>query len=165
MLMGGADDPDFQAINPPNTLREKTAEGPKVDAEALLRAEQAIARLSGDYLELVEHDLDRLQAAFDAFRREPAEWRRNAEAVFQVAHDIKGQGGSFDFPLMTIIGDSLCRLLERISSGGPEVVDVIAVHIEAMRLVISQRMTGNGGPAGTKLLRGLEMVNAKVAGR
>ncbi len=164
--MGDRDDSEFQTFVPPNTLREKAdAPGAEIDAEALQRAEQAIASLAGDYLLLVERELEKLQAAFDLFRGEPDEWRRHSETLFQIAHDIKGQGGSFDYPLMTTIGGSLCRLLERIGSADREVQDVVALHVDAMKLVISQRMTGDGGEAGFKLLRGLEMVTTKVAGR
>jgi len=164
--MADKNDPDVEVIYPPDTLRKKTEGGPTtVDSAALERAERAIASLADQYLPQVEQDLERLRTALAALKDNPADWLSHSAAVFQVAHDIKGQGGSFNYPLMTIIGNSLCRFIERAASGSPAVIQVIGLHADALTLVIAQRMTGDGGAAGARLLRGLELVAGKVADR
>lgn len=40
----------------------------------------------------------------------------DVKKMFDIAHEVRGQGGSFDFPLITSIGDSLCRFLEPLDS-------------------------------------------------
>ena len=38
------------------------------------------------------------------------------------------------------------------------------VHVEAIRLIITQKMEGDGGPIGQKVVSGLSAVIKKVAG-
>jgi hypothetical protein len=80
-----------------------------------------------------------------------------------VAHDIKGQGGSFGYHLMTAVGNQLCRFIENCSTWGPAELDAVKVHIDAMKLVIAQRMEGDGGKVGENLVGGLQAVVAKLA--
>ncbi len=84
--------------------------------------------------------------------------------IFQIVHDIKGQGGSFGYQMMTEIGTHLCRFVESLESANPEEIGVVELHVDALRLVIADNMKGDGGAAGVSLFKGLEMVVAKVSG-
>ena len=161
-----ADKAKGQFVNPPRTLRSKVGIGGPgaVGPEALERAEQVISGLTDDYLQWVEEDLAKLQNAFDNLRAKKNGQKENLEAIFQVAHEIKGQGGSFGYELMTVIGDQLCGFVEDREAAGPGEIEVIDLHVGALRLVIAERMRGGGGTAGAKLLNGLRQVIAKVEG-
>jgi chemotaxis protein histidine kinase CheA len=158
-----SEQPEF--IQPPATLKDKvevTAGG--VDLDALEKAEALIAGLQGDYLAWGEGDLEKLQTTYQAVEAaDPADRRSKLQDVFSVAHDVKGQGGSFNYHLMTTIANQLCRFIEKlpqdVSKGQMEVVKV---HIDALRLVIAQRLDGDGGRAGNNLVRGLDAVINKV---
>lgn len=156
--------PEF--IQPPDTLSGKVqvTEG-GVDLDALEKAEALIAGLQGNYLEWVEGDLSKLQTTYQAaLDVEGAQRRAALGDVFSVAHDVKGQGGSFNYHLMTAIGNSLCRFIEKLPGDVSRAqMDAIKVHIDAMRLVIAQRLEGDGGKTGANLMRGLDAVKAKVA--
>ncbi len=43
-------------------------------------------------------------------------------------------------------------------------LEVVKVHVEAIRLIITQKMEGDGGPIGQKVVAGLGAVIKKVAG-
>ncbi|MGB0682992.1 MAG: Hpt domain-containing protein [Magnetovibrionaceae bacterium] len=160
-----SNEPKAEIIRPPNALKNKVREGGPgaVDVETLKKAEQVIENLSGDYLQWADEDLKRLGAAFLELKAQP-DSAEKLDRVFQISHDMKGQGGSFGYDLITIIGNSLCRFIEGLGDAKPkpEQIDVIAVHMQTMKVVISQRMQGNGGVEGTKVLKGLEMVVTKV---
>ncbi len=155
-----------QLIHPPNPLKMKVGVGGPgaVTPEALERAEAVIADLADDYLAWAEEDLTKLQAAMASLKAAEGDNSAEVEAIFQIAHDVKGQGGSFGYQLMTEIGDHLCRFLESLESANPAEIDVIGLHIDALRLVISEKMKGDCGKAGNSLYKGLEMVVAKVSG-
>jgi len=157
-------DDDVEIITPPNSLKSKvTVGGPgAVDPQALERAEKAIASMTDDYLDWVRQDLIKIDAAFDALRNAEGERKDELDAVFQLAHDIKGQGGSFGYDLMTALGNQLCRMIERLDHCDDDVIDAIGVHIDSMKLVIGQDLKGDGGAAGEKMLAGLEKVYEKV---
>jgi hypothetical protein len=75
---------------------------------------------------------------------------------------MKGQGGSFGYPLMTAVGNSLCRFLEKVDKLPDSALEVVAVHVDTMRVVISNKMEGEGGKMGDRLLNGLDLVVNKV---
>lgn len=153
-------------IQPPNPLKAKVGIGGPgaVNPETLERAEQVIANLADNYLEWVESDLVKLQEAFANLTSEPMKQRENLAAVFEICHDIKGQGGSFGYQLMTTIGHQLCQFLEDRESAGPEEVEAVRLHVDALKLVIAKRMKGDGGAEGVALLTGLQKVVTKLAG-
>lgn len=157
-------DKDHEVIQPPDTLKGKvsfSADG--VDLEMLEKAEQIVAGLQGSYLEWVQEDLKKLQALYDeAKAADTADRAALFKAIFNVAHDVKGQGGSFGYHLMTAVGNQLCRFLEAAPQAGEGELQVVALHIDAMRLIIAQRMEGEGGRQGEAMLRGLQAVVAKV---
>ena len=74
-----------------------------------------------------------------------------------------GQGGSFGYPLMTAIGTQLCRFIESATTWDAAHIGVIKIHIDAMRLVIGNKMAGEGGPVGANLVAGLAAVVAKLS--
>lgn len=157
-----------QFIQPPSQLKDKvsvTHDG--VDLEALEQAEKLIAGMQDSYLEWVEEDLAKLQSLYDAAEKAEGDDRRKLlDGIFAVAHDVKGQGGSFDYPLMTVIGNQLCRFIEK-QEGEVKAshMAVVKVHIDALRVVISQRMSGDGGKTGDGLVRGLNAAVAKTMGK
>ena len=155
-----------QVITPPAKLKEKVvAGGPgAVTPEVLEKAEAAISELTGNYLEWVEEDLGKIQEAYEALKPGVGAADNGAlDRVFQVSHDIKGQGGSFGYGLMTALGDRLCRLIEGMDQVGENEIEVIKLHIDTMRLVIAKRIQGDGGTMGRKLIEGLDQVVAKLA--
>lgn len=155
---------DHEIITPPNTLKNKVSFSTNgVDLDMLDKAEQIIASLQGNYLEWVVEDLNKLQAHYDRALAEPDNRQQAMADIFHVAHDVKGQGGSFGYHLMTAIGNQLCRFVENLPDCGPAELDVIKIHIDAMRLIIAQRLEGEGGVAGERMMAGLQAVIAKVS--
>jgi len=159
-----SDDESVKVITPPNTLKSRVREGGpgSVDLAALERAEAVIADLADSYLEWVEEDLEKIRRAHDALSANmdnPAEY---VDAVFQIAHDMKGQGGSFGYDLMTILGNDLCRFIEGKQAVTKTDLNVISLYIDTMKIVISKRMSGDGGAEGQKVLAGLAMVVKKI---
>jgi len=158
------DNDEIEIINPPNTLKNKVREGGPgaVDLATLERAEKAIAEMSDSYLEWVEEDLKRMDVAYKNLENAEEPLKEEAEAVFQIAHDVKGQGGSFGYDLMTVIGNELCRLIERTESFGSAEVQAIKVHVDALKIVIQTGMKGDGGANGQALVDGIRKVGDKL---
>jgi chemotaxis protein histidine kinase CheA len=158
-------DDEMEIINPPNTLKNKVREGGPgaVDLATLERAENVIAQMADSYLEWAQEDLVRMDGAYKALAAAAPPRKKESEQVFQIAHDIKGQGGSFGYDLMTVIANELCRLIERQDDFGDAKVQAIKVHIDAMKLVIQDRMKGDGGANGQALVDGIRQVGDKLS--
>ena len=160
------EDDKAQLITPPHSLKDKVGTGGPgaVGPEALERAEQVIANLADNYLEWVQTDLARIHTAWEALRAAKEGRKEILEEIYQVAHDMKGQGGSFGYNLITAVGNQLCRFIEGRQDANPAEVQAIKLHIDTMNLIIARRLEGDGGTEGAAVLAGLEQVVAKVAG-
>jgi len=155
---------NLEIINPPNLLKSKVKDGGPgaIDADTLARAEVAVAGLTDQYLEWVAKDLDKITSAYTELSSPDGDLATKLDDVFQISHDIKGQGGSFGYDLMTVIGNQLCRLIENSKPENSKLVEGIGVHINSMKLVIAQNIKGDGGKVGDKILSGLDLVYKKT---
>jgi len=156
----------IEIINPPNTLKSKIVVGGPgaVDPNTLERAEAVIAGMSDNYLKSVQDDMVRISSAFERLKNVAGDGSTQAiEEIFQISHDVKGQGGSFGYPLLTAIGNELCRLIEKMGNDiGSSEIEAVRIHIDAMKLVVSERMKGDGGKQGKTLLVGLQQMCDKL---
>ena len=161
-----ADDDEAQVITPPSQLRDRISTGGlnAVDMASIERAEQAISDMSASYLDWVVEDLEKLQGTFDRLLAGEGDRAKDMKKIFEVAHDMKGQGGSFDYQLITSVGNLLCRALERFDgSVKPEVENqAIRIHIDAMKLIIANKMSGDGGKEGEAIIHGIQQVAEKL---
>jgi chemotaxis protein histidine kinase CheA len=149
--------PRAQIAPPRNTLREKVGPPPTFDAEALARAEAALQSLSGEFEAWMAQEIDRISAARQAAREE-GYGEAQLAAIFACAHDIKGLGATFDYPLATLIAASLCRLIE--TRGGraraAQHVAVVDAHIDAIRAAVSAGIKTRDHAVGRELLETLQ---------
>ncbi|MCH7692381.1 MAG: phosphorelay protein [Proteobacteria bacterium] len=159
------DEPKAEVITPPDTLKKKVKTGGPgaVDGGTLERAEAVIADMTDNYVEWAAKDLAKIYQALDNLKAEKKDRKDALALIFQLSHDMKGQGGSFGYTLMTILGGTLCNFVEKLEDAGSVEIEVIQLHINAMALVIAKQMKGDGGKEGVQLLKGLGLVAAKVS--
>jgi len=127
----------------------------------LARAQAAVADLAKSYAGNTLTDLDRCNALLHAARAHPATRAASIKELYGIAHNIKGQGSSFGYPLVTRIGHSLCTLVrqERVFTDAD--LGFVQAHLDALRLILTKEIKGEGGDVGAKLAAHLEnMVKA-----
>jgi hypothetical protein len=130
--------------------------GPDDFGTAVANAQAAVAGLGEKYIGWVNDDLKRLDVAVAAVTD-----GSNADAlrqVYGVAHDIKGQGSTFGYHLITDIGQLLCRYAERAIERKHVDRMVIDAHVTALRTVIDNRIQGPAGELGREILDALKGV-------
>jgi chemotaxis protein histidine kinase CheA len=79
------------------------------------------------------------------------------QTCFDLTHQIKSMGGTFDFDLVSDIAASLCELLQDLQSRpvSAKARDAVERHIAALELVEAKKLRGDGGPFGRQLVTGL----------
>jgi chemotaxis protein histidine kinase CheA len=126
-------------------------------AAVLARAQAAVADLAKDYSGWALADVARARKALAAAGADPAARAAHIAELFRVAHDLKGQGASFGYPLVTRLGDSLCRLTrDRARSYESRHLDLAKSHLDAVQLVLTKEIKGEGGQVGTELVAKLK---------
>ena len=158
-------EPKAEVITPPDNLKKKVKTGGPgaVDLDTLKRAEGVIADMTDTYVEWAVKDLAKIHQALENLKAEKKDRKDALSQIFQLSHDMKGQGGSFGYTLMTILGGNLCDFVDKLENAGSAEIEVIQLHINAMGVVIAKEMKGDGGQAGVRLLKGLGLVAAKVS--
>jgi chemotaxis protein histidine kinase CheA len=150
----GPDDPIDTPSNPASDEAEAEGEGM---AAMLARAQAAVADLAKDYSGWALADVARARRALaNAVADEPGR-RGHIEELFRVAHDLKGQGASFGYPLVTRLGDSLCQLTrDRTLEYESRHLDLARSHLDAVQLVLTKEIKGDGGQVGADLVAKLQ---------
>lgn len=136
-----------------NGKPDETASDPEFGV-AVASAQAAVAGLADKYIGWVNDDLKRLDTAIAGVTD-----GHNAaalRAVYGVAHDIKGQGSTFGYHLITDISQLLCRYTERAIERQKVDRAVIDAHVEAMRTVVDNRIQGPAGELGREIIDALK---------
>jgi chemotaxis protein histidine kinase CheA len=156
---------DGQIIHAPHNLKKaKIGTGPaKLDPKAIERAERAVKSMEKDYAIWAQDDLAALEDAFARFRAKSDDPAASLRTMFRIALDMKGQGASFGYQMITRIADLLAAFLETHEALGPFDCEVVAAHLAAMRAVFAQEVRGDGGMVGTALVDSLNKLIDKAA--
>jgi hypothetical protein len=159
---------EVKYITPPVNLRQKqklagvtsTIDGVWLDA-----AERSMGNAKFDYLEAVAEDLARLQSAYDVAIKDQAGRVQRIQELYAIVQTIKGQGSSFGYPLISNVGAQLARFIEDCGDNLTDAqMEGVKVHVETLRLIMQQKMEGDGGPMGQKIVAGLALVIKKMTG-
>ncbi len=82
------------------------------------------------------------------------------EWIRDLALELKGQGGLFNYPLLTLYADVLKQLTEGLSEPSPRLHRIIGLNIEAIGVVIANRLSGPGGVLERKVAEALRDAHA-----
>ena len=149
-----------QLIQPPNTLRQKVGSGfGGIDAGAIAKAEEALAAMADQFGQWLQDEITKLDAAWSAIQSNgwtPA----TAEPLYFRAHDLKGLGGTYQYPLVTRLAGSMCRLLDDASTRMDAPLPLLEAHVLAIKAVVRDKIQTDEHPVGRALAEELE---AKVS--
>lgn len=126
-----------------------------LDASAIARAEAALKSLSSNFGEWMNDELAKLEAARDRIGAEGLN-PETAENLYFRAHDLKGLGTTYEFPLVTRIAASLCRILHDPATRTSAPLSLVEDHIEAIGKAVRAQIRTDADPAGRAMAESLE---------
>lgn len=146
-----------EVIDPRQAGQRAPLTQPVFSEDAVVRAEKTLEAMSGSFEQWLDADIAKLQAA--RLSATTAGWTDAAiEALWRAAHDLKGMGGTYGYPIVTQLAASLCRLTETdagkaASRANPGLIDA---HVDGLRAAVRDRIATDGDPVGGALVRALE---------
>jgi len=153
-----------QVIRPPNPLRAKVGGGfGGIDANAIARAEEALKAMSAQFGQWLNDEVVKLDKA-QADIRSQGYTPETAEALYFRAHDLKGLGTTYEYPLVTRIAASLCRMLDDADKRMQAPLAVVDAHIDAIKAVVRDKIQTDDHPVGRDLVETLEARAAEHLG-
>ena len=145
-----------QVFAAPTPLRDRL--GPRfgrIDPDAVAKAEAALRGLSSQFSEWLADEVGKLEAAREAIRGQGAS-DATLNKLYTHAHDLKGLGATYEFPIITRIAGSLCKLLgdgdERLRA--PQ--SLIDAHVDTIRAAVRDNIRDSDNPVGRVLAEELE---------
>lgn len=124
-------------------------------------ADDAIANLATEFIERLPDELLKIDEALTDLEAAPDD-KDCFTKLFSLVHDLKGMAGTFDYMLITVIGNDLCHFLERPEPLTVRRFKVVRFHVEAMKLVVQKSMSGADNPQGQRLVDTLHSMTQKV---
>lgn len=153
-----------QIIERPNELAKKVPKTGGRDPErAIAEADQIVKKLEVEYIDKLGQDIDRLQSYGVKYRdsRDP----RALDALFRLIHNMRGQGSTFGYPLITDIGRSFCRYVRELPPGKEVTPALIDQHVDAMKVVYKRGIKGEGDEIAQAVVEALADAVARELGR
>jgi hypothetical protein len=149
-------DSQMEVIRVPNVLRAKAGigNGP-IDQAAIERAESALAELSSHFPDWMQLEMDRLEAARQEIRTS-GQCAQTRDQLYSCSHDMKGLGTTYQFPLVTRLAASLCKMIEDLGEDANAPMNLVDAHIDAIRAVIRDNIKSLDHPVGQILVQELE---------
>lgn len=143
-----------RATPPTDNAAETVSPQQLADALATLKSLRMDFEVQlGDAAERIRQDARNLRAR-------PEVAAEIADRIFRVAHDIKGQGTSLDYPLASEIAAELCKFIRQGPAISQHHADVINGFATALSTVARHKVTGSGGDLGQKILDRLRIFSA-----
>lgn len=145
-----------QVIPPQNALRLKVGgRFGAIDPAAIAKAEAALKSLSGNFSQWLQDEVVKLEGARQRVRDEGVSVE-TMEFLYLRAHDLKGLGATYGFPLITRIAALLCRLIDDKAKRLSAPVALIDAHIDAIKAAVRDDIKTEDHPIGKILVEELE---------
>ena len=141
----------------PNALRDRVKVSGKggIDPAMIAKAEAAMKSLASNFSQWLNDEITKLESARATIQAEGPS-PENMESLYLRAHDLKGLGATYGFPLVSRIGGLLCRLIEDKTQRLQAPMALVDAHIMAIKAAVRDNITSEDHPVGTILVQELE---------
>jgi len=146
----------IEVITPPNALKAKVGgQLPALDQQAIARAEAALQKMSVQFADWIREELDHLMEAWVAYETSGGSPAARNE-LHRRAHDLKGLGPTYGYPLVSRICASLCKLIggEHGELRAPD--KLLKAHVDGVKAAVLGKIMAADHPVGLALAAELE---------
>jgi hypothetical protein len=160
------DKPKVEFIDNPNPLRSKVKVKTGADpAQLIAKAEESVKKLGDEFETIFDENVTALVAAMADARKGGMTREHGLIAMRRLLHDLRGQAGTFGYPLVSQVGDSACKFIDLSEDFGDTEIEVLGMHVDALKAINQAKIKGDGGAVGKELMTGLRKVILKYNAR
>ena len=153
---------DIYLFRLPNSLKEKVGglgnnQPGELPTRHLQAADEQLKRKALEFHDWAAGYLATLSNICNRALKQAEEHRaRHFKNINLLAHELRGQGGTFGYPIITRVGEMLYKTTLAPCPTEDRAVKVIKAHVDTMRRVFRDKVTGDGGDIGVELMNELE---------
>jgi chemotaxis protein histidine kinase CheA len=148
--------PDVEMIAAPNMLQIKIG-GPigAVDMHLIEKAEDALKGMRSDFVLWLEDEVVKLEKAALVVRQTGLKGKEGEE-LFICAHDLRGLGSTYEFPIVTRLATSMTKLIDIPEKRQVAPLGLVLAHVNAIRAALAQNIRDSSDPVAAELASELE---------
>lgn len=150
--------PSVRYLHPPESLRAKATRDlddiAGLDPAGIAAAEAVLEARTTHYPRTAIADVDILDRCLEKAHAKIVERAGALADIARTANTMRCHGSTYGYPLVTKIAWSLYEYARK-AVGSEEQLEVIESHAQALRVVIGERLTGDGGPVGREVIDSL----------
>jgi chemotaxis protein histidine kinase CheA len=128
----------------------------KLEPEEIKKLEAVVEKATDQFTVEVADKLRSLRVALNDVANSQIGADQAMQAIRSISLEIKGMGGMFKYPLLTAFAKSLNDFTKEMGVPTPIQLDIIAAQIDALYVVMANRIQGSGSKIEMELLRALE---------
>lgn len=129
-----------------------------VTDEVMAKAEAAVDRLAAEYPRYAIRDITNLQHCAEKMDSDRDNCTIHFGEILRIAHDMRGQGVLFGYPLITRCAGSLCRATRLVAAHDPAILDIVQTHVAALQAILEAGVTDLEDRSALAIASGLEML-------
>lgn len=141
---------EVRFIKPPNRLREKVGFG-GMPPQNVKKAQDFIVGNKFDFEPYAREFLELLENTIDVTVRGKIGGKEAIDKMSRPVMELKGNGGMFNYRLISEIADIVLNFLENIEELNEDAYVILEVHQKTLKVIIANKLTGDGGPQGRAL--------------
>ena len=142
-------------IKPPNILKQKVGFG-GIPETRLIKSQEVIDSVQVDFVPYANDFLNALTTQIKEAKKDGANFDEIKDSMIRPVMQLKASGGMFHYQLISDIADIALQFLEAIEDINKDSLDVISAHEKTMRVIINNKLEGNGGKEGDALIKELD---------
>lgn len=132
--------------------------GSVIADEVLATAESIIDRLSVEFPAHASRDLEDLERAAALMAGNGRASEPHYGEISRIAHDLRGQGSVFGYPLLSRLADTLCLATRALEPQDGAIMTIIHSHIAGMRALLEHSITGAEDRSALTIAAALELL-------
>lgn len=151
---------------PPQELRRKAVNFKKgfklkLEPEEIKKLEAVVEKATDQFTVEVADKLRALRLALNDVAQGHIAATPAMQAIRSISLEIKGMGGMFKYPLLTAFAKSLNDFTKDMAVPTPTQLDIIAAQIDALYVVMANRLQGTNSEIAFQLLKALDEATRK----
>jgi hypothetical protein len=157
-----------QIIQPSGELRKRAVNYKKgfsveLTSSEMIQLEKVVNKSKDRFVSAVVEKLQSLRAGAQAVAEDGLTIPGFLKMAERDSFDIKGLGGTFDFPLLSQVAKSLNDYVRGLTNVTKVQIEIIALHVDALYVILGQHITGAGGATEAEVLSALLQATRKFS--
>lgn len=133
----------------------------KAFKELLAKADAGVAQLCVAYAETVRESAQDLIELVDAAIADTEDRAARLNGIADMAFELRGEGGSFGFDIVSLVADSLYRLADK-AAPGDLTLRVVQMHAQALNVFLAGGKRTVDEPVAKEIIDGLTAARKKA---